>query len=98
MAPISRAITSRDSGVASKHARVNGTSDRRSLVMTSIAGIVDFTFVNPIEHLLIGWAAAQVVPLDRRDRAIVTIASVVPDVDGFGALPELLPRGTPHAG
>jgi hypothetical protein len=52
--------------------------------------------VNPIEHLLIGWAAAQVVPLDRRDRAMVTIASVVPDIDGFGILPELITRGTSH--
>ena len=52
--------------------------------------------MNPIEHLLIGWAAAQVVPLDRRDRAIVTIASVVQDIDGFGALPEMLTRGTSH--
>ncbi len=47
--------------------------------------------MNPIEHLLIGWTFAQVMPLDRRDRAIVTIASVVPDIDGFGALPEMLP-------
>ena len=52
--------------------------------------------MNPIEHLLIGWAAAQIVPLDRRDRAIVTIASVIPDVDGFGILPEMLTRGTSH--
>jgi len=52
--------------------------------------------MNPIEHLLIGWAAAQVLPLDRRDRAIVTIASVIPDIDGFGILPELATRGTSH--
>ena len=52
--------------------------------------------MNPIEHLLIGWAAAQAIPLDRRDRAIVTIASVIPDIDGFGMLPEILTRGTSH--
>lgn len=52
--------------------------------------------MNPIEHLLIGWGAAQAVPLDRRDRAIVTIASVAPDIDGFGILPELITRGTSH--
>lgn len=52
--------------------------------------------MNPVEHLLIGWAAAQIVPLHRRDRALVTIASVIPDLDGFGALPELLTRGTSH--
>lgn len=36
------------------------------------------------------------VRLDRRDRALVTIASVVPDIDGFGAIPEMLTRGTRH--
>lgn len=52
--------------------------------------------MNPIEHLLIGWATAQVLPLDRRDRALVTVASVIPDIDGFGALPEMITRGTSH--
>lgn len=52
--------------------------------------------MNPIEHLLIGWGTAQVLPLDRRDRALVTIASMVPDIDGFGAIPEMLTRGTSH--
>lgn len=46
--------------------------------------------------MLIGWGGAQAVPLDRRDRAIVTIASVAPDIDGFGILPELITRGTSH--
>ncbi len=52
--------------------------------------------MNPIEHLLIGWAAANAVTLDRRDRAIVTLAGVVPDLDGFGIIPELVTRGTNH--
>jgi inner membrane protein len=52
--------------------------------------------MNPIEHLLIGWATANAVALDRRDRAIVTLASVLPDLDGFGLVPELVTRGTSH--
>jgi len=52
--------------------------------------------VNPIEHLFIGWTAANVVPLSRRDRALVTLASIIPDLDGFGLVPELVTRGTKH--
>jgi len=52
--------------------------------------------MNPVEHFFGGWALANVVPLTRRDRALVTIAGVIPDLDGFGLLPELLTRGTRH--
>lgn len=52
--------------------------------------------MNPIEHFFIGWTVANITPLERRDRALVTIASVIPDLDGFGLLPELLTRGTSH--
>jgi membrane-bound metal-dependent hydrolase YbcI (DUF457 family) len=52
--------------------------------------------MNPVEHLLISWATANAVPLDRRDRAMVTLAGVVPDLDGFGIIPELATRGTAH--
>jgi inner membrane protein len=49
--------------------------------------------LNPITHLLIGWGVASCVPsLDRRDRGIITVASVIPDLDGFGIVPELLTR------
>jgi inner membrane protein len=52
--------------------------------------------MNPVEHLLIGWAAANAIELDRRDRILVTIGGIVPDLDGFGLLPELLTRGSAH--
>jgi len=52
--------------------------------------------MNPVEHLFAGWAVANVLPLERRDRMLVTIAGVIPDLDGFGLLPELLTRGTKH--
>jgi inner membrane protein len=52
--------------------------------------------MNPVEHFFAGWAVANVVPLERRDRMLVTIAGVIPDLDGFGLLPELLTRGTKH--
>src|SRR5205085_7477523 len=34
--------------------------------------------------------------LDRRERALVVCASVIPDVDGLGAIPELLTRNSNH--
>ena len=35
-------------------------------------------------HALTGWLVANGANLERRDRAIVTIASVIPDIDGAG--------------
>jgi inner membrane protein len=52
--------------------------------------------VNPITHTLIGWTLAQMIPLTRRDRALVTLAGVIPDVDGLGLVAKLLTRHTPH--
>lgn len=44
-----------------------------------------------------GWAVANSVPsLERRDRAIVTLASVVPDLDGLGIVVEQLTRNSSH--
>src|SRR5437016_4637804 len=41
--------------------------------------------MNPITHLLIGWCTACVHPgLDDRERTLVTLAAVVPDIDGLG--------------
>jgi hypothetical protein len=42
--------------------------------------------MNPVTHLLVGWGVANTAVLERRDRALVTIAAVIPDVDGLGIL------------
>lgn len=39
---------------------------------------------------------ANATALDRRDRSIVTLAGVAPDLDGLGAIPELLTRNSAH--
>ncbi|SRR5579871_335517 len=52
--------------------------------------------MSPVTHFLTGWVFANCARLDRRDRAIVTLASVVPDVDGLGIVPELLTRNSAH--
>jgi len=53
--------------------------------------------MSPITHFLMGWAVANSSPtLPKRDRALVTWASVVPDVDGLGLVADLLTRHTAH--
>jgi LexA-binding, inner membrane-associated putative hydrolase len=52
--------------------------------------------MSPVTHFLTGWALANVARLERRERALVTVAAVIPDVDGLGAIPELLTRGSAH--
>lgn len=46
--------------------------------------------MSPITHFLTGWALANVTPLSKRDRAIVTISGVIPDVDALGLIAERL--------
>jgi membrane-bound metal-dependent hydrolase YbcI (DUF457 family) len=52
--------------------------------------------MSPVTHFLTGWVFANSASLERRDRALVTLACVVPDVDGLGIIPELLTRNSPH--
>ena len=52
--------------------------------------------MSPVTHFLTGWVLANAVDLNRRDRAIVTIAAVVPDVDGLGIVAEILTRHSQH--
>ena len=52
--------------------------------------------MSPVTHFLSGWLLANCARLDRRDRAIVTLACVVPDVDGLGIFAELVTRNSAH--
>ena len=52
--------------------------------------------MSPVTHFLTGWVFANCAKLKPRDRAIVTLASVVPDLDGLGIVPELLTRNSSH--
>ncbi len=51
--------------------------------------------MNPVTHLLAGWLVANTVPLTRRDRALVTLSAVIPDVDGLGIIADFVTRGSP---
>jgi inner membrane protein len=52
--------------------------------------------MSPITHFLTGWVFANCARLDRRERALVTLASVAPDVDGLGIVPEFFTRNSTH--
>jgi len=53
--------------------------------------------MNPVTHFLTGWALANCVPrLGRKERAMVALACVAPDVDGLGAIVDLATRGSAH--
>jgi len=52
--------------------------------------------MSPVTHFLTGWVFANCARLERRERAIVTLACVVPDIDGLGIIPELLTRNSAH--
>lgn len=46
--------------------------------------------MSPITHLLISWVVADADNLNKRERAIVTLAGLVPDIDGIGIVAEVL--------
>ena len=53
--------------------------------------------MSPITHFLMGWAVANTLPsLTKRERVFVTLASVVPDVDGLGIIAEKLTQNSSH--
>ena len=46
--------------------------------------------MNPASHLLVSWSIANTCTSCRRDRAMVTIAGVIPDFDGAGIIADFL--------
>ncbi|NLD38657.1 MAG: metal-dependent hydrolase [Desulfatiglans sp.] len=49
--------------------------------------------MNPVTHLLTGWALAGSFRINRLERAIVTIAGIIPDIDGAGIIYDYLSAG-----
>lgn len=52
--------------------------------------------MSPVTHFFTGWVLACSARLNRRERGAVTVAAVVPDIDGLGIIPELLTRHSSH--
>lgn len=50
--------------------------------------------MHPVTHLLAGWTIASIPRLESRDRAIITLAGIAPDIDGMGIAVELATRHT----
>lgn len=51
--------------------------------------------MNPVTHLLLGWTVANVdTSLSRKERAAITLAGLVPDLDGLGLVAEALTLGS----
>ena len=52
--------------------------------------------MSPVTHFLAGWLVANSANLNRRERAAVTLAGVIPDVDGLGLIAEIATRNSSH--
>ena len=50
--------------------------------------------MHPVTHLLTSWVVASVPDLEPRDRALITVAGVVPDIDGLGFVAEVLTKNS----
>jgi inner membrane protein len=53
--------------------------------------------MSPITHFLVSWTIANAIPHStKRDRAIVCLAGIAPDIDGLGIIAEILTRDSPQ--
>jgi hypothetical protein len=53
--------------------------------------------MSPVTHFFLDWAMANSAPsLDKRERALVTWAGVVPDLDALGIIADRLTRNAAH--
>ncbi|MCF7762406.1 MAG: metal-dependent hydrolase [Verrucomicrobia bacterium] len=50
--------------------------------------------MSPVTHFLASWMLANTAPLERRERAIVALSGLAPDIDGLGLAVDLATRGT----
>jgi inner membrane protein len=51
--------------------------------------------VSPVTHLLVGWMVAQ-AGRTRKERAVIALTGVAPDIDGIGIVPEVLTAHSQH--
>ncbi|MBZ5521549.1 MAG: metal-dependent hydrolase [Acidobacteriia bacterium] len=52
--------------------------------------------MSPVTHFFAGWVLSAVTTRTRRERALITAAGIIPDLDGLGYLPEVLTRNSAH--
>jgi inner membrane protein len=49
--------------------------------------------MSPITHLFISWSVANSCTINKRDRALVTFAGIIPDIDGAGIILDFISHG-----
>lgn len=52
--------------------------------------------MSPVTHFLTSWVLANTTALSPRERGIVALSGVLPDVDGLGGLADVLTRNSNH--
>src|SRR5256885_3381586 len=53
--------------------------------------------MSPVTHFLLGWVVANASDSNtRKERAIITLAGVAPDIDGLGIVADVLTRHFEH--
>jgi membrane-bound metal-dependent hydrolase YbcI (DUF457 family) len=50
--------------------------------------------MSPITHFLVGWNLANATELNQRERLMVSVVGIIPDLDGFGIGIDLLTRSS----
>ena len=52
--------------------------------------------MSPVTHFLVGWLVSNTAKLDQCERALVTIAGIIPDIDGLVIIADFITRNTKH--
>jgi len=52
--------------------------------------------MSPVTHFLIGWSVGSLAQVSRKERILVAIAGVAPDIDGIGLVFDLATRDSLH--
>ncbi|QTA89236.1 metal-dependent hydrolase [Desulfonema magnum] len=53
--------------------------------------------MSPVTHLLMGWTVANISSqTDRKERIFITVAGIIPDIDGLVIIADLLTRNSDH--
>jgi len=48
--------------------------------------------MSPVSHFLLGWLVAQAGQVDRRERLLITVSGIIPDIDGLGIVADYATR------
>ncbi|WP_417909483.1 metal-dependent hydrolase [Candidatus Electronema sp. PJ] len=48
--------------------------------------------MSPVSHFLIGWLTANAIGVAHRERLLITVAGIAPDVDGLGIIGDYVTR------